>query len=463
MKAMGHGLALILLWTSPAHAHAFAMRYDLPLPLGYYLGGAGAAVLLTFVLAAVVMRAPRPTRREWSIPFPAALWLARLARLVAVALFTLALAAGLFGPQSDWDSNLLPVLVWIIWWVGLAFVCALAGDMWRVLDPWDAVARALGAVIPWSARPWPTWLDAWPGVILFLAFAWTELVWPSNAVPAALARAIAVYSLVTWTGMALFGRLAWQRHADPFALFFGWFGRFAPLAIERDRLVWRGWGNGLFGPPPSTAMTVFVLAMLATVGFDGLHETPFWDGIDGTLQRHFYDIGFMAAFGFVATHAAIKTLGLLLMPAIFLLVYLSVSLAAARMANDAPWMMARRFVASLVPIAVAYHLAHYLSYLLIQGQAILPLLSDPFGLGWNLFGTRAHVIDIGVIGAQTVWIAAVAAIIGGHAVSVLLAHRIALATWPNHRHARLILLPLTLLMVAYTMLSLWILAQPIVT
>ena len=120
--------------------------------------------------------------------------------------------------------------------------------------------------------------------------------------------------------------------------------------------------------------------------------------------------------------------------------------------------VARRHALTLVPIAIAYHLAHYLSYLLVQGQAIVPLLSDPLGRGWNLFGTRDFQPDLNIVGPRFVWIAAVMAIVLGHVASVVLAHRASLRAGAAHGQW-----PIAALMVAYTMLSLWILAQPIVS
>jgi hypothetical protein len=51
-------------------------------------------------------------------------------RLLGVACLALLLAAGFLGDQGDWDSNLLPVGVWVLWWVGLAFLAALVADLW---------------------------------------------------------------------------------------------------------------------------------------------------------------------------------------------------------------------------------------------------------------------------------------------------------------------------------------------
>jgi len=149
---------------------------------------------------------------------------------------------------------------------------------------------------------------------------------------------------------------------------------------------------------------------------------------------------------------------------LFLLVYLGFSWLAKEVSDsELPVMqIAGLFVFSLVPIAIAYHLAHYLSYLLIAGQFIIPLASDPFGFGWDLFGTRGYSIDIGIIGAKFVWYTAVIAIVVGHVFAVGVAHFVALRVFESASVALKSQYPFLVLMVAYTMLSLWILSQPIV-
>jgi hypothetical protein len=120
------------------------------------------------------------------------------------------------------------------------------------------------------------------------------------------------------------------------------------------------------------------------------------------------------------------------------------------------------FVLSLVPIALAYHLAHYFTYLLIQGQLAIPLASDPFGFGWNLFGTAAFVPDFGLVDARVAWYTAVVAIVTGHIVAVYVAHVIALQEFQERRAVVRSQLVMLVLMVGYTTASLWIIAQPIV-
>jgi hypothetical protein len=124
--------------------------------------------------------------------------------------------------------------------------------------------------------------------------------------------------------------------------------------------------------------------------------------------------------------------------------------------------MARLFVLSLIPIALAYHLSHYLSFLMIVGQYMIPLLSDPLGIGWDLFGTSFYVVNIAVINARFIWITSVVAIVTGHIIAVYLSHVMALRLFGNNRAALFSQIPMLFLMVGYTILSLWIMAQPVI-
>jgi hypothetical protein len=108
-----------------------------------------------------------------------------------------------------------------------------------------------------------------------------------------------------------------------------------------------------------------------------------------------------------------------------------------------------------------YHLAHYFSMLEIAGQFIIPLPSDPFGYGWDLFGTTLYRIDIGLVDARFIWYLSVTAIVTGHIIAVWISHVTAYAVL-GAGTARRSQYPMVFLMVGYTMLSLWILAQPIV-
>jgi hypothetical protein len=160
----------------------------------------------------------------------------------------------------------------------------------------------------------------------------------------------------------------------------------------------------------------------------------------------------------------LSTALLVVFPAFFFYLYKFISIVA----REAAWAerpeteIAGLFIFSLVPIAIAYHLAHYLSYLLVAGQLIIPLASDPFGWGWDIFGTAGYKTNISVIGAKFVWYAAVTAVILGHVVAVGVAHIVALRAFKTRRAAIQSQYPLLVLMIGYTVMSLWILSQPIV-
>jgi hypothetical protein len=475
---------------APAEAHAFGARYDLPLPLELYLVGAGAAVALSFVIMALVFRV-RPAHtdrlridllrfRPAHDLFPSAL--IGVLQAVSVGLFLLVLAAGLFGTQ-DTLENFAPAFIWIIWWVGLAYVAALVGNVWPVINPWSIVfagferwLRRFGSrTRPGLGLTYPSWLGVWPGVALFGLFAWVELVSEAAEVPSTLAMFILIYSGLTWFAMAAFGRNVWLAHGEAFSLAFGVLGRFAPFGAPEgaspndrpSRWYLRPYASGLVVETPChLSMTVFVLLMLATVTFDGFKETPLWASLLGwialapwshPLLLELHDLGFDLL-------ALLETVMLALFPLLFLLVYLGFCWLA-REASDSERSVleiAGLFVFSLVPIAIAYHLAHYLSYLLIAGQLIIPLASDPFGIGWNLFGTAGYGIDISIIGAKFVWYTAVVAIVVGHVFAVCVAHFVALRAFETPGAALASQYPFLVLMVSYTMVSLWILAQPIV-
>lgn len=138
-------------------------------------------------------------------------------------------------------------------------------------------------------------------------------------------------------------------------------------------------------------------------------------------------------------------------------------LVTARLVRDHPVAaVARLFALTLVPIAIAYNIAHYFTCLLVQGQMIIPLLSDPLGRKWDLFGTATYYPAIGLLGARFTWYLAISSIVTGHAISIWLAHRLALREFRTSRQSVIASIPLTVLMVVYTAISLRVMAEPLV-
>ena len=241
----------VLAWLIPgvAFAHGFGEKYDLPLPLSLYVTGAGLAVALSFIIVAVfVRRTPSATNyprfnllKLWPVRVLASTPVIQVIRVLSVLLLLLVLLTGALGVNRS-TVNIAPVLVWVYWWVGIAFASALIGNVWGLINPvrtiyeWmDALAQR---IIPGglsfgqddSAYP-PAW-SSWPAVIVFALFAWFEIAYEGSAEPLSLAIAIIGYCMITWWGMAIFGADAWMRNADVFSLVFGVLARFAPTELR---------------------------------------------------------------------------------------------------------------------------------------------------------------------------------------------------------------------------------------
>ena len=467
---------MLAVWlAAPACAHGFGQRYDLPIPLSFYFVGTAAAIVITFLMVGLLVRdASRKhdhghidllaTRFGRTLAGPTVVPLLKLAVLAA---FLITIVAGFLGDQNPY-RNIAPTMLWIIGWVGVAYVCAFVGNLWLALNPWRTLFRsAERAARAITGRPdlalnlrYPEILGVWPAFLLLLAFSWTELVYPNPAVPRFLAWLATAYCVLTFTGMTLFGCETWLRRGEVFTVVFGTFARFAPLDLRvgAQRRLWLSpFGVGLIEEDAvTTSMMAFVLLVLASVLYDGALGTPEWGELETALAAHLPALGQFKL-------AAVRSAGLIAFWLVFFAAYVAVSAGMSAMAGGMPALaMARTFALTLVPIAIGYHLAHYLTFLLIQGQYIIPLISDPFGLGWDLFGTAGYRVDIAVVGARFAWYAAVVAILTGHVAAVYLAHLKAMALLPTHAAAVRSQVPLTALMVVYTFVSLSILAEPIV-
>jgi len=450
MRRFGWSLGVLLAVFAvpvPALAHGLGGRSDLPVPLEFFLVGGGVVLAVSFGALAVLWPKPRlqngPRYRGsgWAVPS----WLVRIAASGGVAFLLLVISAGLFGDDLS-RTNIAPVSVWVLFWLVLPFGAAVVGNAWSAVNPWAALGRLAG----FHRGPEGVGrLGVYPAALFFIAFTWLELVYATPSDPRVLGIAAVVYTAIMLTWMAGVGVDRTTLSADAFSLYHRVISGISPFGRDQQgRLRHRGWLRALPVLPQWPGLPFFVLAMIGTVTYDGLSATPWWDDLSfdlvGTAQRSEW----------------FRTLSLLGTVAIIGLAYLAASWFAARIAAEdgvTPRSVARSFAHTLVPIALAYAVAHYFTLIAFEGQLMIAAISDPFGQGWDLFGTADYRANFTWLSPTLVWWVQVIAIVGGHVMGVVLAHDRALAVFRSERAVRSQYAMLGL-MVAFTALGLTILA-----
>jgi len=370
-------------------------------------------------------------------------WLVLGLRAVGLVGWLWIVAQTIIGGETDADVSVL--FLWVYGWVGLAFLSALVGPIWSCLDPFAtlfdlgaAAFRRLG-VRGWDPSPYPAGLGLWPAVGGLAFFVWLELAYKGEG----LGAVVIGYTVLTLLAMAAFGRDAWRANGETFSVWFGTLNRLAPFGRPTggdsgpggDRaIVRRRYAEGLLDGDWTTPRVALVAIGVASILYDGLSQTTAWFEVFGSP--------FLPA----ATLELLAFLGLVV--GLALVVSRLVGLAAVG--------------GGLVPIAVGYLIAHYLTYILGDGQRIVVALSDPFQQGWNLIGFADYEPGIDWIPPVLAWAVMLTAVVGGHVVGAWSGHVLAVRDAPAGRGIRLRQVPLAILMVALTATTLWSLGQAIV-
>jgi hypothetical protein len=435
--------ALLLAGASPAAAHGIGGRSDLPLPVWMFAYGAAGALVVSFAALSVFWPAPRlqegmggrvlvPADRAGVLD-----GLALVGRAVGVLLYAVVLGAALFGPGEAAD-NLAPAFVYITFWVGLTFLCAVVGDVWSVISPFPALAAAFGKLRrrPERAEPRQYVLGRWPAALALLGFVWLELAYPDRAEPRQLGVIVLLYTAVVLAGAMRWG-LPFLGHGEGFAGFFGILSAAGVLHRDgRGQLRLRPPLVGLPGLRVLPGTVAVIVVALGSTSFDGLSRTRGWLDLVGNLGKW--------------PLTAALTFGLLAMIALVGALYVGAMGVVAHWQHRPLEEMTGAFAHTLVPIVVAYAVAHYFSFFFFEGQSVVALASDPFGRGWDLFGTADRVIDYRAVSPRVVSWVQVLAIVAGHVAGVVLAHDRALGIFPDRREATRSQYPLLVTMVLFT-------------
>ena len=438
--AISSVVAISLAAPAAVIAHTLNATYESRLPLAVYLAGAAATVALSFIFVLVRdVRAERPEPLVGGHLPPAFLRFGL--RALGLVGWAWIVVQGVLGGTSD--AEVASLFLWVFGWVGVAMVSALLGPVWHFLDPFSAL-HDLGAALvrrlhitPWQPADYPARLGRWPAAAGFAVVVWLELV--LDAGPEVLFIALVGYTALTLAMMAQFGRDIWRSQGEVFTVWFRLLGRLAPYALldEDGRVHRRGFANGLLEPGFTLADVVVVALAVGSILFDGMSQTQIWFdwfGLPGIGSETILLVGFL---GFIVAAA--------------LAVTRAVGIAAT--------------AAGLLPIAAGYLIAHYLTYLLIDGQRIVIAVSDPFQRGWDIFGTAFYEISGAWLPPGLVWTLQLAAVVGGHMLGAWGGHVVAALEAPRGLSAgalRMRQVPLAVVMVSLTTLTLWSLGQAVV-
>ncbi|MBI4424537.1 MAG: YHS domain-containing protein [Elusimicrobia bacterium] len=490
----------------PTRLYQWALAGLLLLSFGLMEWRAGSADARASAMSARLDLTAWPPLRRLLASAPALFAL----RVGMAALFALVLAAGLFGAQNP-GMNLAPLLTWTVWWTGLVFVVLYLGKAWCTVCPWDALATWAERLKAWGPRgegtglslPWPRALrNIWFAVALFVLLTWIELGMGITLIPRATA----------WVGLGMLGlalacaflfeRRAFCRYGCLVGRVSGLYALFSPLEVRasspeacascRTLDCWRGnaradgcptfefprvmrlntyctlcaeclrscpkdnmsvrlrpWGADLaFEGKPRGDEAALALILLSMTAFHGLTMTPSWVALLDAA-RAATGLSFIAAFtGLMALFLAAPAAA-----------FAALAALSARWSGASFGPVFLRFAYALLPIALFYHLAHNAQHFLFEGPKVAALASDPFGWGWDLFGT-ARWQPPPLVTLEGLWRIQVLFVLLGHVYSLWLTARSARRLAADRGASLRLQAPMLLAMIAFSWASLWLLKQP---
>lgn len=439
----GTVLVALVVASDPVLAHAGSLNLSSepsPIPDWVYAMTGGAVVALSFLFTSLVtdpelVHALRRRRRSVTLGLSRALELA--ARGIGVLGLLLVLVIGFIGPDAAL-ANLAVLLVWAAWWAGFTMSTYLITNSWPWFNPW----RTIAATLPSLDREYPSGLGLWPAVGGLLALVFVEVVTPIADDPRLLATVVLVYTLITLAGAAVWGSATWFEHVDPVSRVFYYYGQLAPIQ----------WEDGVSISPPSAVLNredllsgfdeiAFVITLLWVTTYDGLVATP----AGAVPIEVMVSLGIPALVGYLLILVA----GLSVFLGAFWLGAMGIRRVGKSYVTTSE--IARRFAPTLLPIAAGYHLAHFLGYFI----ELLP------ALGTALVNPLTAPVSVPVVTIPG-WFGGIelAFVVIGHIVAVWAAHGTAFDLFSGRIQPIQSQYPLVVLMIAYTITSLWIIAQP---
>lgn len=435
-----------------------------------------------------------------------------IAQSLSVFLFMLILAAGFFGNQNN---NIATVLTWTWWWVLLIFIVLGFGKFFCLICPWEAISSIVTSFSLRSRikklafdKPWPKWArNIFPAIIFFIILTWFELGHDVTRSPSMTATLGLVMLSMAVLSALIFEKRSFCRYACLVGRISGIYSLFSPLELRAQSTdvcsscttkdCYTGRDNATGCPtflfpskveensyctlctecvrscphdniginirPVGTDLfhktkfqwdeSILAIVLLALTSFHGLTMTPLWERINNLLRVETH-LGPMIIFTLLMTI-------MLILPVILFWFGAKVAQHLVKSENVSVASIFKAFAYSLIPVALFYHLAHNCMHFFMEAQHLFPLLSDPFGWGWNLFGTANKTYGA-LLSLKSIWYLQISCIVIGHIYGVIIADRVAKQLFKEPHNILKGLLPLIFTMILYSSFSVWLIAQPMV-
>lgn len=448
-------------------AHAFGQRYELPIPLALFVFGGASIVFLSFLLvlhtrAKVKPSQQRTVKEESTYVQP----YNNRSSWVSFIILACLIGCGLTGSQEI-PENILPTMFWLIIWIAVPLSCGVLGDWTQPLNPFGNIAKltnttSLRRLVLGRNEPmkWPGWLGWWPAAFLYFAIACGELIYNQTTTkPAFTASALLIYFAISGFVSLIFGDM-WLKRGEVFSVLYATWGRLGYFRFGSYGKS--GFAGGLqFSFDPSLSRIAFTLLLLVSVSFDGLLSTPIWSQFQHRLPHEF-------AVGTIA-YLLISTVIFLGLALAIWLLFIGFASAVRQVSGtqSSSISVLAGLLPSLIPISFGYLLAHNIEYLVVNSQLLFPLIGNPTGQSnWpfhlpypfnDSFEPHIHLLP-----SAFYWYFSVTVIIAVHIIAVILAHRRIGTSTKGTLRIRRSEYPWVFAMVLYTMLSLWLLAQPLI-
>ncbi len=288
-------------------------------------------------------------------------------------------------------TSITPLVLWIFLWIAVPVLGLVFGDLYAKFNPLALVVNREGVS-----------QNVYFASFLFLCLTWFELVWNKPGNP----RHIGVVFLVLLVVVSVVQRFYNKTiiEVDPLLLLHHLYSK---MRITNSKPVFRTLLNNISNLAQLKGMEYFILLMIGTVTYDGLRETTFW-----------FDL-----FGSQTYETSFSTVAFLLMNLLIIVFYRFACYFAIQVSGEDLNLneISLKFGHTMLPIAFAYHVTHYLSLLLFEFQTVVYRLNDPFGFGWNLFNVQEPEVNY-FLEPIALWTIMVIVTLAGHMLSVVLAH-----------------------------------------